>query len=389
MPKYNPFNRNIFCLCTVSLLQGLVFYGPIATLYRKSSGLSMEQIALIESCSLLLSLLLEMPWGIAADRIGYKNTMVVCCCLFFLSKVVFWQAHGFPAFLIERLMLSVVLSGLSGVDSALLYLSASPQSRQKVFSLYEALGTAGLLTASLLFSLCFSEDHRRAAFWTMIAYGAAMVLSFFLTEPPHPPRSSEEKGVLGKVILSIVKRPRLLLLLLAFALFQETRQTVTVFLNQLQYQRAGVSEDLWGVILGGMQLLGLLGIFSEELTRFLGERASLLFLTGAGGLSCLMLAQTASPILSVLGVAALTLSGSLLSPLQSVLQNREVLTPYRAAELSVYAMILDSAAVFTNLVFGRAADLSLPLAFRIGGGFCLFACLLLGCCKSKGTPLSR
>ena len=56
----------------ISLLQGMVFYAPIATLYRTAQGVTISQIALIESISLILSLLFEVPWGVLADRIGYK-----------------------------------------------------------------------------------------------------------------------------------------------------------------------------------------------------------------------------------------------------------------------------------------------------------------------------
>lgn len=366
--------RNIYALCAISLLQGLVFYGPIATLYRKAAGVTMLEIALIESVSLILSLLLEMPWGVIADRIGYKNTMVVCCGLFFVSKIIFWQAESFGAFLLERVLLAAVISGLSGVDSALLYLSCPPERQQKTFALYQSLGTAGLLLASLLYSLCFGDDYRLSAFWTMVAYAAALCASFFLVEPEHEAPSQEEKGSLGRVILSVLKRPRLLLLLLSFGLFQETRQTATVFLNQLQYERAGIPGSLFGILLAGMQLLGFLGLFSQSVTSRVGEGRSFMLLMGTGALSCVLLAQTSSPVLSVLGVGLLVLAGSLLSPLQSVVQNREVRTAYRATELSVYAMVLDGISAGANVAFGRAADVSLPLAFWLGAGACGAAC---------------
>ena len=110
------FQRNISLLYAISFLQGLVFYAPVATLYRRAAGVSMPEIAVIESISLLLSLLLEMPWGVAADRIGYRRTMILCSFLFFLSKLIFWRADSFFDFLLERILLAVVVSGLSGVD---------------------------------------------------------------------------------------------------------------------------------------------------------------------------------------------------------------------------------------------------------------------------------
>ena len=60
-----------------------------------------------------------------ADKIGYKKTMCFCCALYFSSKLVFWKADVFAEFLLERVMLSIVIAGLSGVDSSILYLSCN------------------------------------------------------------------------------------------------------------------------------------------------------------------------------------------------------------------------------------------------------------------------
>ena len=176
------FKRNIYLLWGISMLQGMVFYAPVATLYRQAAGLGIFHITLIESISLGLMLLLEIPWGWAADRIGYRRTMLFCCFLFFVSKIVFWQARGFSGFLLERILLSVVCAGLSGVDSTMLYLSCSEEDSHRVFSVYENLGQLGILAAAGIYSLRIADDYRLAAFWTMLAYGAAALLSLGLRE---------------------------------------------------------------------------------------------------------------------------------------------------------------------------------------------------------------
>ena len=141
--------RNIFCMCAIALLQGMVFYAPVATLYRRAAGVSVFEISLIEAVSLALCVALEVPWGYLADRLGYRRTMVLCCGLYFISKLVFWQADSFGDFLTERILLAVVQAGLSGVDSAILYLSCKGRDSLRVFSVYNALTMAGLVAAGL------------------------------------------------------------------------------------------------------------------------------------------------------------------------------------------------------------------------------------------------
>ena len=102
----------------IAFLQGMVFYGPVATLYRTAAGVTVGQIALIESISYLLMILLEIPWGLVTARIGLKNTPSVSCILYLVSKVIFLQAESFGGFLAERALLAVVLTGFSGCDTA-------------------------------------------------------------------------------------------------------------------------------------------------------------------------------------------------------------------------------------------------------------------------------
>lgn len=377
-----PKNRTIRLLCAISLLQGMVFYAPVATLYRQAAGVGLAEIALLESISLVLSLLLELPWGVVADRIGYRNTMVVCSGLFFLSKAVFWRAEGFAWFLAERLMLAVVISGLSGVDSAMIYLSSPEEEQQRNFALYSGLGTAGMLAASLLYSLCFGGDYRLTAFWTMIVCGAAAVLALFLREPPHAP-AREERSRLLPVLLSVLRRPELLLMIFAFACFAEARQAVTVFLNQPQYARCGIPAQRLGYIAAGMRAVGLLGVLSGRLTRALGERRAGILLMGLGAAACAALALTGSAVLSVAGVGLITLAGSLLGPIRSVAENRRVRTAARATELSVYAMVSDALAAGINVAFGRAAEASLPLSLWLGAGLCAVGCAAYAAAERK------
>ena len=119
--------RCVALMCLAAFLQGMVFYGPVASLYRTQAGLSMGDIALIESVYYLLVVALELPLGAAAARLGYKRMLAVCSAVFFLSKLVFWRAGSFGAFLAERVMLAFVGAGLSGCDTAYLYVAAGPK----------------------------------------------------------------------------------------------------------------------------------------------------------------------------------------------------------------------------------------------------------------------
>lgn len=351
----------------------MVFYAPVAVLYRQAAGVTVLQMTVIEGISLLLSVALEIPWGIAAEKIGYRNTMIFCCLLYFVSKLIFWQAVDFGGFLLERILLSIVCAGLSGCDTALLYRSCKGVDSQKVFGLYSSLGLAGLMVSALVYSLFVGENFRLAALLTVFSYGAAALLALGLKEVGEPDERTPEPVSAGRVVLSVVKNKKLLLFLLAAMLLEQTHQAVTVIVNQLQYQRSGIGASWFGVILAGMNLLGLLGVFSKRYTACLGEKwaGGSLLLLSAG--SCVVLALTENPVLSVMGVALVHLAFSLFVPLQTELQNRRVVTSARTTELSVQSAFLNGTGAAVGVVFGRGAESSVPLAFWLGAALCLSA----------------
>ena len=373
--------RNIAVLYAVAFLQGMVFYGPIATLYRQARGISVLEIAVIESVSLVLALALELPWGMLADRIGYRRTLLICNGLFWVSKVVFWQAESFGAFLAERVLLSVVVAGLSGVDTAVLYLSCGEEDSLRVFGVYESLQTAGLLAAATVYAVAIGERYDLAAALTAASYALAAMLTLLLREV-RPGTEAASRRQLPQ-LPALLKKPDILWFLIGIALLQETHQAITVFLNQLQYVRTGMGDGTIGYVYTAVTVIGLVGAFSAPLTHRLGERRMLRCCCLAAAAACALLAVTNRAAVSVLGVMLLRVSFSLLQPLQTEIRNRQVTGANRATELSVHAVVISSVGAAVNLIFGAVAEWSLPLTFGLGAVLCGVSLPLL--CRGKRT----
>lgn len=376
---------NIRLYYAVAFLQGMVFYAPVATLYRQARGVGIFDIALIESISFLAMIALEIPWGFVADRIGYRKTIVICNVLFFLSKIVFWKASGFGMFLLERLILSVVMAGLSGCDTAYLYISSGAEDAKRVFGLYEAVAAAGIAFASVVFSVFIKDDFGLAGLLTVASYGVAMVLSFCLPEVRRPDeRTVRFSERIREYAAAIAGNGRFFLFLAASAMLAQTSQTVTVFLNQLQYLRAGIPVGWMGFLYLLVTAASFSSAFAERLSRRLGEDRAAKALFLSAGAACLALAVFSSPIVSVAGIVLLRASASFFSPIGMDIQNRQVSVADRATMLSVYAMAMDAAAAGVNAVFGKIADIGVPWAMGAGAVFCLMGFVL---CAVWGKPV--
>lgn len=368
---------SIRLMYAIALLQGMVFYAPIATLYRQAQGVSLFQITIIESISLILMIALEIPWGYIADRIGYKKTLLICNILYFVSKIVFWKATGFIDFLIERLMLSVVLSGVSGCDSAYLYISAGEKESHKVFGIYSAMGSAGLVAASIVFSVFVGDNYPLSGFLTVISYGVSMLLTLFL--PNIPVQKKDHTGLqnnIKAVIEAFKSNKRFLLFLLAAMFLTESNQTITVFFSQIQYLRSGIPIKFMGYIYILLTFSSLLSAVSSKLTKLIGETRATRMLFAAAGISCIILTFTVHPVVSVLFIVLLRISASFFVPINMKIQNQQVCIADRATMLSVYSSIINTGAVLTNLLFGKLADIHIGFALGMGAVFCFLGLLL-------------
>lgn len=287
--------------------------------------------------------------------------------LWFISKLVFWRADGFDMFLLERVLLGVVTAGLSGLDQSILYCSTDEEDAQGVFGVYENLGTVGVLFAAAVYSLFVGDDYRLAALLTAVSYGAAAILSLGLVEVRAAGADQRSAlGDFGSAVRSLLSDRRMLLLVIGCALLMEVRQTVCVFLNQLQYVRCGMSDTAIGVVYIGVTLLALIGGLSARLTRRFGAKRLGTVLFFGCTAACAMLAVTQSAWLSVLGVGLIHGCASLLWPLKSDLVNRRIDSPNRATALSVAQLLEDGVAIGVSLMLGRLSDSHLPSALISG-----------------------
>ncbi|WP_071429044.1 MFS transporter [Angelakisella massiliensis] len=373
----------------LALLQGLVFYAPVATLYRQVRGVSLFQITLMEGISLGLSIVLELPWGIVSERIGYRRTLLFCSALYLLSKIIFWQANGFFLFLLERLLLAVVLAGFSGVDAAYLTAVTPSSQRQHIFGLYEGASTAGLLLADLCFSFLPSGDYSEAALLTVFAYTAALLCAFGLKEVPCQQISQKFSF---QFFLSLFPKGRVILLLIGSALLLESCQTITVFFSQPLMTAAGFPSPLLGVLHAAMVLCGFSSLFSEHICRLMGRQNVLLLVSLCTALVCLILALPLS--WSILGLSLLLLrcTCGILAPLSLALRSEAVADAgSMAARLSAQSCLMNLLAVVTNLFFGTAAQKSLSCGIIMGILFSLaaFIFFIIYCIPKRMIPSKR
>lgn len=374
--------RNIPLMYAICFFQGIVLYASISTLYRQARGLSLAEYAIIDGFSYLFQLAFEIPFGMLADRIGYKKTLVFSNGLYLISKVIFWKAFGFTSFLMERLFFSMALAGLSGVDVSILYLSCGKQDSQKVFGRHSAFGTAGMLTGCLIFTLFLSKNYSATALGTVVSYGIAFALSFFICDvkdvEPKDPYPTLDR--LTNILKITVKDRRFLMFILAEALIAYGTWAVTVMLNQGKYISLGLTEQHIGLIQILFSGLALTSAWSAMLTRKLGFKRFAILCISTIAVAALGMGFTGSALLAVFCGAAVEISYGLLQPLVIDLESKRVTVSDRATQLSVYAMIGECFSFGLSFLMSLMADRNVLAPFVFSASLPILGLLLFLIC---------
>ncbi|MGB4985780.1 MAG: MFS transporter [Erysipelotrichaceae bacterium] len=367
--------KNIYLMMMINMLSGMVFYASIATLYRQHFGLTMLDIALIESVSLVLSLLLEVLWGFVADKIGYKKRMIICCLVYFISKIVFMQATNFGGFLLERILLAVVISGLSGLDTSIIHLSSGDKS-EKYLGYYQSSGYIGLLVSSLVFIFFINDNYYYMTLFTAIAYFGALVLSFFLDEVKKDNGEVFDFGKVKMIFSQVIKNKSLLIFVMFYAIICEVHQIITVFIAQIKYTKLDLPMGYFGVVYILLVFASLSGFLSDRIGKIINDRKlivlSLLVIVGC----CFTLSYTNSLVVSIGCVVVFRFLMMLIVPLIINLENKQVDTNYMASYLSINALMIDMVAIGINLSIGKISDVNVNFSFLICGVLIMLSLVL-------------
>ena len=366
--------RNIPVMYLIMFFQGMVFYASISTLYRLERGLTLSQYAIIDSLALIMTLVLEVPWGVVADRIGYKKTLFIANGFYVISKIVFLNAHGFIGFLLERVFFALAVSGISGVDTSILYLSCDGSESQKVFGRYGAFGNAGVLLSAGIFAL-FNLSHSQAALFTAIAYSAALVASAMLMEVKGEKQDRGNRDFVSLVMMTL-KDCRLMLFLLSGALISVCSWVIVVFLNQNQYLANGATERFIGFTFIVTYLANFLGVFSSKITDRFGDLKGGILIIMSMGVTATLLSFSHNMYLSLTLIALTDVLHTLYVPLESRLHSDYITVADRATMMSIYMMVIDLFSTVPNVLMGISGERSLPATFRWCG--LLFALSSLG-----------
>lgn len=368
---HNSPTKAVVLMSLSAFFSGMVFYAPLATLYRQHRGITVWQMSIIESVSLALMMALELPWGYIADRIGYRRTLILSFSFLFVSKIVFFGANNFFLFLLERILLAIAFSALSGVDIAYLH---QCKAGHKELAQYQGSMFLGLFAVALVFPL-FTEVYTQSALLTIGSHLCALLFILLLPrEGRAGEASSLPKRSLVKTITALVRNKPLLLYVGGNSMLFGINQVVTLLLVQLCYLEVGLPLSLFGIpflLLTGISSAG--SLLSAPFVARIGAlpaTVSAFFLSFAG---LLLLSSLHAVVVVLVGAVLVRVGAVLVQPLYFSVTAKASDGAALATALSLNSLVGSCMELVLTLILGFLAETNLALSLLIAGGLLIGA----------------
>ncbi len=180
--------RNLTALYLVKIAKWMNLIMPVIVLFYKSNGLTMKDIFLLQSVYSLTLMVLEIPTGYFADRVGRKTSILFGAVLGFTGYLAYSFSFGFWQFVVAEVILGVSQSLVSGADSAMLFDTLAAAKQKDKYTQLEgrvtSIGNFGEAVAGIIGGLLAVSSLRTPFYVQTCVALIAVPAAILLTEPP-------------------------------------------------------------------------------------------------------------------------------------------------------------------------------------------------------------
>ena len=333
---------------------------PILTIFLVRNQLSPTEIGIVFAVGVLIGLILEVPSGAIADRIGRKTCLIISMLGCAASMFLFWLSHGFWGFLIANALYWAAGSLWTGTHNALIYETLKELGRshdiKKVFGM--AVFISQITTGVLFIAVPFIAKYSLSLPFLLnaIVYVGACILTTTLVEPQRS-TSVKEKEV-GKNFLGFKTflTHKVLLSTGLFFGFIGGINGIMEDYRQVYLDAIHIDIIYFGLIYCALRILvGVLGAYSYRIEKAIGTKATLLLIPATS-----LLAYAGLAIFnSYYGLLFIVLDGvqaGLTAPLEQEYLNRVINDSQRATQLSIFNLLEHLIRAGATFIGGVAID---------------------------------
>ena len=411
------FARNLRVYYLFYGSSGFLIWLPIWMVYLiDGRGMSLTQVALMESLFWITLVIAEVPTGAIADRWGRRTSLFLGACGFTIASVAFAFSATYPMLMLSYAIMATSMTLYSGAGHALLFDTLRQLGRTNEYEKHVGRSEAGAFAAMLVATMLGGPLAALVGFSNTILIGAsamavAAVFALMLREPPRseaefagqpagqlngagggangqngqtaaaepPPQSVLRNMLVGWFT---VWRRKTLFAIIIFATLMGVVFEMPEFFLQTFVRFQGIDPrdaldtgfvysgliipPIAGMVIGSLLAAGVAGRFGER------RALPLLLLAGILLFVPLMLWNSLWVIIAIALVAVLR---GMIRPIATGYINRRIASDQRATVLSMFELSMGVLMAACTPLVGSAADL---LSFQWAFALCLAVLLLVG-----------
>ena len=411
------FARNLRVYYLFYGSSGFLIWLPIWMVYLiDGRGMSLTQVALMESLFWLTLVIAEVPTGAIADRWGRRTSLFLGACGFTIASVAFAFSATYPMLMVSYAIMATSMTLYSGAGHALLFDTLRQLGRTNEYEKHVGRSEAGAFAAMLVATMLGGPLAALVGFSNTILIGAAAmavaaVFALLLREPPRSEAefagqsanqlanqpSAQSNGAGGQTAAAApppsvlrnmlvgwftVWRRKTLFAIIIFATLMGVVFEMPEFFLQTFVRFQGIDPrdaldtgflysgliipPIAGMVIGSLLAAGVAGRFGER------RALPLLLLAGILLFVPLMLWNSLWVIIAIALVAVLR---GMIRPIATGYINRRIASDQRATVLSMFELSMGVLMAACTPLVGSAADL---LSFQWAFALCLAVLVVAG-----------
>jgi len=356
--------NNVRKLYLLRFFHSLIPAYVIERLYWEQRGMSIQDVVYTEIIYAVSIMALEVPLGIAADKWGRRNLLILdallACCEFLL--LVF--ATEFWHFALIVALAGIGRSASSGAEDALLYDTLQMQGKERHFEKLLGRLRACDISATIIAALCggllASRFDLELNYWLSLAATlVSLVLALTLAEPPRGAGDGQEEQPVTfleytkAAVRFFAVKPAVCLIVMAGMMMGAAVTFVEEFW-QTYLDRAGIPVLWFGLFSAGIFLVQLPGsLLAHALVGRIRYRTVLLVVLALFALSfaCLAFVREA-PVYGLAAIGVICLASGIAEPLVSGYMQHRVDSSMRATLGSFQSFGENAVLTVAGLAFG-------------------------------------
>ena len=369
----------------VCVLNGLVFFAPVALLVRTQAGVSEHVFFILQALLSGVIFLGEIPTGFITDKIGYRKSLILAQVLLLGARSLLLAAfvsRSLVLFVVEAVVEGIAACFTSGTGSAYLYALYGENGYLAKTAHAGNFGTAGFIISTVAYAGIYKISGMEGLLITTVVMDIiAVVCSFFL-------RSESSKTIIANrkevQILAVFKNKKAFLFVISLAIFSIAWLLINFF-YVVKLENCGLPVEWMSLIIlsySAVQMLAepILGKLSDGKNGKSGREKLPAVTAATAGVAFLLFGvvkfRAAVLLLMLILPLLLNLPEYLLMDLENQFVDEAECGSQRAATLSVLNMGVNLVEILTLSASAFLTKIGIQWCFVFVGCFLMAIALL-------------